>query len=145
MGSTYVDFQGQGFEASDATLEVWLMLLVDEIDRLESPPEWLKEVRLEWYTQGTEGFGFGVMPGLDQFVTSPESRNVILDLSDKAMRRLRDLGPVIAADQLNAIMRGGKGTVFTGPVPSDVFEKVGTYFIKLLRGELSREETDARF
>jgi hypothetical protein len=52
---------------------------------------------------------------------------------------------MIPVDQLNAIMRGGKGTVFTEPVPSAVFEKVGDYFIKLLRGELSPEETDARF
>jgi hypothetical protein len=37
MGSTYVDFDGQGFEASDAALKVWLLLLVDEIDRLENP------------------------------------------------------------------------------------------------------------
>jgi hypothetical protein len=51
MGSTYVDLHGQGFEASDATLEVWLLLLVDEIDRLENPPQWLKEVREEWYAQ----------------------------------------------------------------------------------------------
>jgi hypothetical protein len=145
MGSTYVDFHGQGFEASDATLEVWLLLLVDEIDRLENPPPWLKEIREEWYIQGTAGFGFGVMPGLDQFVTGPECRETIIDLSVRAMRRLRALGPMIPVDQLNAIMRGGKGTVFTEPVPSAVFEKVGDYFIKLLRGELSPEETDARF
>jgi hypothetical protein len=145
MGSTYVDFHGQGFEASDATLEVWLLLLVDEIDRLENPPQWLKEVREEWYAQGTAGFGFGVMPGLDQFVTGPECRDAILDFSAKAMRRLRGLGPMIPVDQLNAIMRGGKGTVFTEPVSSAVFEKVGDYFVRLLRGELSPEETDARF
>lgn len=93
MGSTYVDFHGQGFEASDATLEVWLLLLVDEIDRLENSPPWLKEIREEWYIQGTAGFGFGVMPGLDQFVTGPECRETIIDLSVKAMRRLRALGP----------------------------------------------------
>lgn len=145
MGSTYVDFHGQGFEASDATLEVWLQLLVDEIDQLQNPPQWLMEVRDEWHTQATAGFGFGVMPGLDQFVTGPEYRETIIDLSAEAMRRLHALGPTIAADQLNAIMRGGKGTIFTESVPSAVFEKVGDYFIKLLRGELSPEETDARF
>ncbi|HWS63194.1 MAG TPA: hypothetical protein VN325_10610 [Steroidobacteraceae bacterium] len=145
MGSTYVDLHGQGFEASDATLQVWLLLLVDEIDRLENPPQWLKEVGEEWYAQGTAGFGFGVMPGLDQFVTGPECRDAILDLSAKAMRRLRGLGPMIPVDQLNAIMRGGEGTVFTEPVSSAVFEKVGDHFVRLLRGELSPEETDARF
>jgi len=145
MGSTYVAFHGQGFEASDATLELWLLLLVDEIDRLENPPQWLREVRQEWHTQGTAGFGFGVMPGLDRVVTGPECRDAILDLSAKAMRRLRELGPIIPVDQLTAIMRGGKGTVFTESVPSTVFEKVGDCFIELLRGELGSEEADARF
>jgi hypothetical protein len=47
MGSTYVDFQGQGFKARDATLEISLLFLVDEIDRLENLPQWLNEVRQE--------------------------------------------------------------------------------------------------
>jgi hypothetical protein len=52
---------------------------------------------------------------------------------------------VIPADELNAIVRREKATVFIEPVPSAVFEKVGDYFIKLLRGELNSEQTDARF
>jgi hypothetical protein len=73
------------------------------------------------------------MPGRDPY------------LSAKAMRRLRGLEPIIPVDQLKAIMRGGKGTVFTESVRSAVFEKVGDYFIRFLRGELSPDETDARF
>lgn len=144
MGSTFVDFRGQGFEASDPALEIWLLLLVGAIDEWPSPPDWLKEVREEWHVQATAGFGFGVMPGLDNFVTTPERRDVVLDLCGKALKRLRERGPVMTAEELNVLLRGGKGTIFTEEVQTDVFERVGEYFVKLLRGELKPEECDAR-
>jgi len=77
MGSTFVEFRGRGFEASDATLEIWLLLLVDAIDELPSAPHWLHEARGDWHLQATAGFGFGVIPGLDRIVTAPERRDVV--------------------------------------------------------------------
>jgi hypothetical protein len=145
MGSTFVDFGGQGFEAGDPILEVWLLLLVDEIDKMDSAPAWLKALRAEWHVQATAGFGFGVMPGLETFLTSGARRDVVLDLSAKAMERLRTFGPMIAKDELNAILKGTEGTIFTGDVEVKLFRQVGEYFLKLLRGELGPNETDARF
>lgn len=144
MGSTFVEFRNKGFEANDATIEIWLLFLVDEIDRVTSPPDWLKETREEWHLQATAGFGFGVMPGLDNVVTSAERRTVILDLSTKALNRLHDYGPTIKKDELNAIRKGGDKVFFTKDLPSEAFEKVGEYFIKLLREELKPDENDTR-
>lgn len=144
MGSTFVEFRGRGFEANDAQIEIWLLLLVDEIVKLTNPPDWLKEVRQEWYLQGTAGFGFGVMPGLDDVVTNAERRDVILDLSAKVMKRLRDYGPVIRKDELNSIQRSDESNYFTDDVDTALFEKMGYYFVKLLREELNPDETDAR-
>lgn len=145
MGSTYVEFRGRGFEASDATLEIWLLLLVEEIDSLPSRPRWLQDVREEWYIQATEVFGFGVMPGLDEVVTNEERRDVILDLSSRAMKRLRTYGRVISKDELNAILRGGPDHMFTEDARTEPFVRTGDYFTKLLREELAPEECDARF
>lgn len=145
MGSTFVEFQGRGFEASDATLEIWLLLLVDEINTLSTLPEWLYEAREEWRLQATAGFGFGVVPGLDSVVTTPQRRDVILDLCAKSMDRLRSYGPVILKDELNAFNGGGEGSYFTGDVASKLFEQTADYFMKLLRGELKPSESDARF
>lgn len=144
MGSTFVEFRNRGFEASDATIEIWLLLLVDEIDKVTNPSDWLKGVREEWHLQATAGFGFGVMPDLDNVVTSTERRDVILGLSSKAMERLRGYGPIVHKDELNAIRNGGEVCFFTKDLPTEAFEKVGDYFVKLLREELKPDESDTR-
>jgi len=47
-------------------------LTVRQIDALPEVPAWLREVREEWHLQATAGFGFGVMPGLDDVATDEE-------------------------------------------------------------------------
>lgn len=145
MGSTFVRFHGQGFEASDTALEVWLSLLVQEIDRLDNPSTWLQEIRDEWHLQSTAGFGFGVMPGLDHFITNDEKRDIILDLCVKALARLERYGNVISQTELNSLGTGGEGAVFTEDVPAEMFVRTAHYFIKLLQSRLGPDEMDARF
>ena len=43
MGSTYIDYRGKGFEANDSEIEIWLALMVQEIDKLPQPPDWLRD------------------------------------------------------------------------------------------------------
>ncbi|MDI1477112.1 hypothetical protein [Polyangium sp. y55x31] len=117
---------------------------MDAIDKGPSVPDWLEEARQEWHTQATAGFGFGVMPGLDAIVTSSERREVILELCSKAMKRLRDYGPVVPKVELNAILMAGPQNMFPDDVPTELFERVGDAFMKLLREELTPEESDAR-
>jgi hypothetical protein len=144
MGSTFVRFHDRGFEANDAQIEVWLLLLIDEIDKLTNPPAWLSEVRREWYIQATAGFGFGVMPGLDDVVTSIERRDVVLALSSAVLRRLRSYGAYISKNELNSLQGSTEVSCFTEDVETELFERMGNYFVKLLREELNPDETDAR-
>lgn len=144
MGSTFVEFHGRGFEANDAQIEVWLLLLVDEIDKLANLPDWLKEVRRDWHLQATGGFGFGVMPGLNELVTNAERRDVILGLCSKAMTRLRGYGAFVPKDELNSIQGSSDSGYFDGDVEAELFVKMGDYFMRLLREELKPDETDAR-
>jgi hypothetical protein len=145
MGSTFVDFKGHGFEANDATLEVWLALLVDEIDRMPDAPQWLRDLREEWETQATAKFGFGVMPGLDNAVTDESRRVAILALASRALQRLESLGDPIPQATLNAIRDWGEGYRYTGDVPAVNFVRPAQYFIKVLEGCLAPEENDALF
>jgi hypothetical protein len=145
MSSTYVDFQNRGFEANDATLEVWLALLVREIDQLDDVPDWLREVREEWHLQSTAGFDFGVMPGLDRYITDEDKRQAILKLARQALQRLERFGPVITRDQLNSLGTAREDSFFTADVASSEFTRPARYFIKLLEGTLQPSESDARF
>ena len=147
MGSTTVEFRGAGFESSDAVLEVWLHSLVAEIDRLPQVSAWLQEVREEWEEwelQSTAGFGFGVMPGLDRFVTTEAQRQTLLSLGERALYALGQRGEVISKAELNGMALGGAGSSYLDDVPTEAFLRVGRYFIKLLQGALRPEENDAR-
>ena len=145
MGSTFVDFKGHGFEADDSTLEVWLALLVDEINRTQDAPQWLRDLREEWEIRATAKFGFGVMPGLDDVVTDDSRRLAILALATRALERLKGLGDPIPQGTLNAIRDWGEGSNYLGDVAAVNFVRPAEYFIKLLEGRLAPEEIDARF
>jgi hypothetical protein len=145
MGSTFVEFRDRGFEANNATLEVWLMLLVQEIDAMDSVPDWLREVREDWYIEATAEFASGVMPDLDSIVTSDERHQVILNLSRQGLKKLESHEPVITAEELNALNRGREGSYFTRDLPLSVFLRPARYFVKLLEGSLEPWESDARF
>lgn len=143
MGSTTVDFRGAGYEASDSIIEVWLHFLVVEIDEEPQVSPWLQEVRDDWQILSIAGFNFGVMPDLDRFVTTEEQRETILRLSERALEALGQQGPVISKEALNALELGGDG-FFTADVPTELFLRVGRYFVKLLQGTLTPEENNAR-
>jgi hypothetical protein len=145
VGSTYIAFRGAGFEAGDAAVEVWLILLVRAIDDLDDPPAWLREARDEWELQATVGFGHGVMPELDRFVTDDERRDAVLTLSRKASERLDSYGDPISRNDLNALGTGGPRATFTRDVDAVLFRRTARYFMKLFDGTLTPEENDARF
>lgn len=140
MGSSFVKYDEKGFWARDGGLEVWLHLLVCEMDKLEAPASWLQELRGYWNDQSTIGLMGCIWAGLDEFVTDDERRKQVLLLSELAMQRLDDYGEVITADELNAMEVGGAGSTFMCDLPPDKFKVIGHAFIKLLRGKL---DTDA--
>ncbi len=145
MGSTHIDYRGKGFEASDSAIEIWLALLVQEIDALPAMPDWLREVREEWDIQARAGFGYGVMPQLDRFATDDSRRDQLVQLGRRALVRLRDLGEVIPRDVLNGFQTGGPDATFTEDAGAAPFRRTGEYFLKLLEGTLTPAELDARF
>jgi hypothetical protein len=144
MSSTFVEFQGQGFHANDATLEVWLALLVDEIDALEEVPDWLDEMRDSWDLSATSHYGFGVMPLLDQYAADKSHRDMILELAARAYRRMEAWGETAQALTLNEIRDWGEGYRYPEDIPAEDFRRPARYFMRLLRGELGADELDAR-
>ena len=145
MSTSRVLFRGEGFVANDATLEVWLALLVDEIDLLPDPPDWLLDLRDDWELQATAGFGFGVMPGLDRWAAQEEHRKVLLQACGNAYRRLEQAGDPVPVQFLNGLRDWGEGSGFTKELPADTLRRPARYFTKLLEGTLSADEADARF
>ncbi len=135
MGSSFVEFHGDGFWVRDGSLEIWLSVLVEQIDRESTPPEWLRDLREQWHV-ATIGFNGCVPTELDEHITTEERKAVALHLSEQALRQLRAYGPTIGVDELNRLSVAHVGSYWTQDLPITFFTDVGDYFILLLRGDL---------
>jgi len=144
MASTYIEYRKKGFEANDGFMAVWLLLIIDEIDKLTNAPTWLTTLRDDWFLEATEGFGYGVDPALDHYIHTSGQRDTMLTLAERALMRLKGYGPSISCDELNRIREHGKDFRFTSDLPIDEFVRTAEFFTRLLREELRPDETDSR-
>lgn len=130
MGTSEVDYRGKEFSAPDWVLQVWLRLLLDEVDKLDPLPDWLFEARENWQFQATHNLGQGIVLDLDNLLNEDERRRVVLKSAMSALARLRSLGDPIPAATLAAL------SPQDSPPSTDVEAKVllesGEDFVDLL-------------
>jgi hypothetical protein len=139
MGSSFIDFKDYGFWARDDGIEVWLSLIVREIDQLESIPDWLKKARDHWYTQATVGFGGWIHPQLDDYLVRQDRINFVIMLSERVLKWLNEQGEYLSQEYLLSLGTSRKSW-WANEIKVEMFAQVGRKFIELLRGEL---KTDA--
>ncbi len=139
MGSSFIDFKDYGFWSRDDGIEVWLSLLVREIDRLDSVPDWLKEARDHWLLQATVGFGGWIHPQLDDYLVTQDRINLVLMLSERVLKWLNEQGEYFSQEYLTSLDTS-RESWWTAEIEVEMFAQVGRKFIELLRGEL---KTDA--
>ena len=132
MGTSRVSFGRKHFDAPDPVLEVWLRLIVDEIDALPEAPDWLRTAREDWQLIATEEFGFGVIPDLDGVLTDQARLGLVLQLSKRALARLKAFGDPIPKASLNALGAGKPGEGFPRDQVANVFLEPARAFIDLL-------------
>jgi hypothetical protein len=140
MGSSFIDFRDYGFWSRDIGIELWLYLLIQEIDNLESIPDWLREARDHWHEQASVGFVGHVHPQLDDYLVSQDRIDLILMLSERVLQLLNEQGEYFLGAHLNSLGIGGGGYQSDTPFEVKHFTGVGHKFIELLRGEV---KTDA--
>lgn len=144
MSSSDIDFGGKSFIANDSIMQIWLRLLVQQIDKIQDPPDWLAQAREDWHFQAI-GAGSGYVElNLDGHLDSDSRTATIVRLSRQALRSLKEHDEYFTADELNA-MNCHPGRIWFATLPLTEFVRTGDYFVKLLTGELSPFETDARF
>jgi hypothetical protein len=137
VGTSFTRYRGTGFWSRDASLELWLYLLAQEVRHLDSPPEWLRAAAEDWHLQATLGMVGCVSAGLDQHAPTPERVALVLQLAERALAGLRGREEVLPAVWLNSLGLGGPGATFTRDVSTEMFTRVGEAFIRLLRGEIT--------
>ncbi|MET8351848.1 MULTISPECIES: hypothetical protein [unclassified Micromonospora] len=136
MGSSYLDYRGSGFWVRDFQAEVWLYLLAQEAKKIPAAPVWLVDAQDDWETQATAGFMGCVSSYLDDHLgTQPDRAALVLDLSERVLRRLHAWSPAIPKDLVNSFGAGGEQESFTSDLPTGPLLACGHAFISLLRGE----------
>jgi hypothetical protein len=139
VGSSFTEYRGAGFWSRGASIELWLHLLAQEVRRLDHPPAWLRAAAEDWHLQATVGVGGCVSAGLDEHAPAPERVALVLQLAERALAGPRERGDVLPSAWLNSLGLGGPGATFTRDWPAEVFTRVGETFIRLLRGEVTRD------
>jgi hypothetical protein len=142
MGTSFVEFRTKGFWVSDGLLEAWLYFLARQIDDIHDPDAWLSQLQQHWYRQSS-GVGVGcIWAGLDDFVSTNERAAVIIDLNQRVLQRLDTYGATISKDELNTIPN--EGAVWLEDLATDELKRVGRFFVRLLRGDLTTDAATSR-
>ena len=140
MGSSFTEYRGEGFWASDGAVQVWLAWLAREADASSSSPEWLRSLAAHWVYQATWGISGGISAGLDSHLDEGQRREAVVALAESALLSLRAIGPTIPAAALSDLApdRSGGGT-WTQAVETEKFCSIGEAFVSLLKGQLKTE------
>ena len=128
-----IHYRGAGFYAHDVDLAVWMHHVVAAIDLEADHPTWLDDLREDWHTQATQGFGFGIMPQLDKVVTD-DRKPLLLQLFRHARDAMNQHPDIMTPDELNTLQASGPNAVFVGDLPMELFRRVGRGAVALLEG-----------
>lgn len=120
-------------------------MLVDEVQRLPEIPEWLEDAATDWDVAATAHYGFGVPTNLDVIVTDDARCKLMLHLCHAAWDRIVSWGDPVDTTTLNGLRDWGHGYSFRAPVNACILLRPALFFTKLLRGDLTPEECDARW
>jgi hypothetical protein len=86
----WTEYRGRGFFCRDGLLEVWLALVVDELDRRppESEARWMSRLRDDFRTQATVAFDGIMETRLDPHLAGESQRRLLASLFEQLGARL---------------------------------------------------------
>jgi hypothetical protein len=137
MGTSYTSFGSEGFWSRDSGIELWLLLLVRELETWPERPIWLDDAIAHWRTQATAGFNGCVDADLDRICTSQDRIDLLVAASNAVVAWLRAQAPILPKDLLNSFGLSGPGSYFTQDIAVDYPQRIGTAFIELLLGRIA--------
>jgi hypothetical protein len=116
MPKSFVSYRGHGFWSRDSFVEDWLARLVQEIDALPVPPDWLREAREYWNIRATVHFNGCIDCRFDEIVSDPERWKVIIDLATRiSAREGLTRGEETTADLFISLLRDELSTTPESP------------------------------
>ncbi|HYE19457.1 MAG TPA: hypothetical protein VEA69_13485 [Tepidisphaeraceae bacterium] len=146
MGSSYIEYDGQGFWARDELIELWLRIFSDLTADDATDDEWFGQVRREFRELATTGFVGCVDPRLDALIDGrADRRTKLLRQSEAVISVVGRLPDVLTPAQMGAWrisgMSGAEWEEYTaarypdlGGQPTQPLRDVATAFTRLLNG-----------
>ena len=136
MGTSYADYRQLGFWARDDTVELWLWLLVQEVDASLAPSPWLRQAREHWYLHATAGFLGWVSASFDEYLAGDSNREAeFLVVLDRLSDRLDSYGRVIPTSVTDLVSMAS-GTQLND-VETDLMQEFTRAVAGLVRGEVA--------
>jgi len=144
MGRSVVELKDKGFWCADGSLQLWLFVLVEKINEIGSVESWLTELRNLWYEQSQFG-GSGCIAVFGDKHDQLDSKQILklLEINQKAMKKVREFGDSIPLSYLNSTC--GPGNYYLSECSSEMCLQVGEHFEALLDGTLAVDTTHGKY
>jgi hypothetical protein len=144
VSTSWTEYRGQGFWCRDGMAEVWLALMVDDLDlraRRDGPwqERWARRLRDQWYEQVTVIYRGLVASSLDDHLDSEGRREAIVGAMQERRERTA-AGQDRPSPRSVARMVGG--AVFERERATEQILRVADSFLWLLDGSLTAGQED---
>jgi hypothetical protein len=145
MGTSLIKYDGMGIWTHDGTIQIWLALMIQEIDAESKMSEWTQLLREEWcYSATCAGMGCANI-NFNKYALTTNRLNWLINLCEKALLRLTSFGEWIPKDVLNTLVRPDGLGLYTDDMPVNAVRSLGNNIIKLLSSSLTLDPNDPRW
>jgi hypothetical protein len=142
MGTTFISIHGNGFWKHDGVLELWLRLLALHIEGPVDPQSVAHGIRTQWLLASRGYFTACVPANLEEFVSTTQRKEVVLDAIESLMLVLRAAPPTLDRGVLNILGMSGS---LEADIETNRLLEVGDAFVALIEGRRGSDAYDREF
>ena len=143
MGTSFVEIGGKGFWMRDTVLELWLRLLALHVEDPSDDSPLARRIRDSWLLASRGYFGGCIPDDLEEFVSTPEGRSIVLRAIDSLKTALENGPELLDHDTLNLL--GFDGVRYGSGFESARLIQVATAFVGLIEGRVDCDVTSTAF
>lgn len=127
----------------DSVLELWLRLLALHVEEPVDEDRLARKIRDNWLLASRGYFGGHVPDGLEEAVSTPEGRAIVVTAIESLMKALAKGPEMLDHDTLNLL--GFEGGEFVGDIEAESLLEVGHAFLALITGRIEADASSTAF
>jgi hypothetical protein len=144
MGTSFVEIGGRGFWMQDSILELWLRLLALHVEDPSDDSPLTRRIRDSWLL-ASRGYFVGCVPDdLEEFVSTPEGRAIVMRAIDSLKITLAK-GPELLDHHTLNLLGFAEGVRRVSGFESARLIQVADAFVDLIEGRINCDATSTAF